>query len=198
MFVYRKLMSISGLLLVLSSLSPSEASPVQSNKVLIAAKKEAPSSDPVVTMETSKGTIKILIFRKEAPITAGNFVDLVQKGFYNGLTFHRYEPGFVVQGGDPQGNGMGAYVDPKTREERRIPLETKTNLRHGEPGMIAMARSGDPNSASCQFYFTLAACPQLDGAYAVFGKVMDGLPVIMNLRKGDKIVKASVAEPGSK
>lgn len=161
------------------------------------AKKEV-SNDPSVVMETNKGTIKMVIYRKDAPITAGNFIDLVQKGFYNGLTFHRYEPGFVVQGGDPKGDGTGGYIDPKTRQERRIPLEIKPTLKHGAAGMLAMARSSDPNSASCQFYITLAPASFLDNNYAVFGKVTEGLESAMALRKGDKIVKAVVMEPGAK
>jgi peptidyl-prolyl cis-trans isomerase B (cyclophilin B) len=168
--------------------------------LLIAAAKKGAQviTDPLVIMETSKGTIKIQVYRKDAPITAGNFLDLVQKGFYDGLVFHRYEPGFVIQGGDPHGNGTGTYVDPQTRTERLIPLEIKLGLRHSEAGMVAMAHSGDPNSASCQFYVTLAATPKLDGEYAVFGKVIDGLPVVMSIRKNDKIIHAEVKEPTSK
>lgn len=174
----------------------------QSSKLLIAAakgKKPAlPAGEPLVIMDTNKGQLKFLIYRKDAPVTAGNFLDLVQKGFYNGLSFHRYEAGFLIQGGDPRGNGEGFYVDPKTNEERKIPLEIKATLRHQEAGMLAMAHAGDPNSASCQFYITLAACPQLDERNAIFGKLIDGMPVLMNLRKGDKITKASVQEASSK
>lgn len=170
-----------------------------SNGVLIAAvKKGTMSADPIVIMETSKGTIKIQVHRNDAPITAGNFVDLVQKGFYNGLTFHRYEPGFVIQGGDPKGDGTGGYVDPDTKTERRIPLEVKQNLKHSQAGIVAMARASDPNSASCQFYITLGPASFLDMQYAVFGKVIDGLPAALELRRGDKIVKAVVQEPAVK
>lgn len=165
---------------------------------LIAAKKENMSADPVVVMETSKGTIKMQIFKKDVPVTAGNFLDLVHKGFYNGLTFHRYEPGFVIQGGDPRGDGTGGYVDPETKQERRIPLEVKPELKHNAAGMLAMARSNNPNSASSQFYITLAPAPFLDMNYAVFGKVIDGLPAALELRKGDKITKAVVQEAAVK
>lgn len=168
---------------------------------LIAATKKEVVTDPIVTMETNKGTLKMRIYKKDAPITASNFIDLVQKGFYNGLTFHRYEPGFVIQGGDPKGDGTGGYIDPKTRSERRIPLEVKNenpNLTHSGPGIVAMARSGDPNSASSQFYITLGPASGLDGKYAVFGKVSEGLDVAMALRKGDKIVKATAVEPAGK
>lgn len=184
--------------LSLVSLSASFAAPVSfaepAGKRLIAAGKKEAVNEPIVTMETSKGTIKMMLYKKDAPITSGNFIDLVQKGFYNGLTFHRYEPGFVIQGGDPKGDGTGGYTDPKTHQERRIPLEVKANLLHSGPGMLAMARSSDPNSASSQFYITLAPATPLDGKYAVFGKVTEGLDVAMALRRGDKIVKATVAD----
>jgi peptidyl-prolyl cis-trans isomerase B (cyclophilin B) len=155
-------------------------------------------SDPVVVMETNKGTIKIQIFRGEAPITAGNFLDLVERGFYNGLTFHRFEEGFVIQGGDPKGDGTGGFTDPATNQKRQIPLEVKPNLKHDQAGMVAMARANDPNSASCQFYITLGPASFLDMKYAVFGKVIDGLPVVTQLRRGDKIVKATSQETAVK
>jgi cyclophilin family peptidyl-prolyl cis-trans isomerase len=150
------------------------------------------SKNPVVEMDTTKGVVKVEIFEDNAPITAKNFLDLVGKGFYNGLIFHRYEPGFCIQGGDPKGVGTGGYVDPATGTERRIPLEVTPKLRHGEAGMLAMARSQDPNSASSQFYFTLGPASFLDGQYAVFGKVVSGLDVVKELRKGDKMNKVFV------
>lgn len=157
-------------------------------------KKANMTQDQIVVMETSKGPIKMQIYAKDAPITAGNFLDLVGKGFYNGLTFHRYVEGFVIQGGDPKGDGTGGYIDPATKSERRIQLEVKPNLKHDQAGMIAMARSSDPNSASCQFYITLGPTSDLDMKYAVFGKVLDGLPVVKSLRQGDKIVKAEIQQ----
>lgn len=150
-------------------------------------------ANPTATLTTSKGTIQIELFEDEAPITAGNFLDLIKKGFYNGLTFHRYEPGFVIQGGCPQGTGMGGYVDPAKGSERRIPLEVSTHLKHDGAGVVAMARAQHPDSASSQFYITLGAASFLDNNYAVFGKVTTGLDVVMNLRKGDKIESATVS-----
>ncbi|MBK9279759.1 MAG: peptidylprolyl isomerase [Candidatus Obscuribacter sp.] len=158
-----------------------------------AAKRVA--TDPVVVIETNKGTIKVEVFKKDAPVSSENFLDLVGKGFYNGLTFHRVEPGFVIQGGDPQGTGMGNYVDPKTGSTRYIRLETKPELVH-EKGSLAMARSSNPNSASCQFYITLDAQPALDGKYAVFGKVLEGQNVVEAIRVGDKMTKVAVAAEG--
>ncbi|MGI4787889.1 MAG: peptidylprolyl isomerase [Janthinobacterium lividum] len=118
-------------------------------------------------------------------MTTANFIELTEKGFYNGLTFHRYAPGFVIQGGDPDGNGMGG-------SGKNIKGEFKDNGvpntgRHDSAGVLAMARSGSPDSASSQFYFTLAAAPHLDGGYAVFGKVTSGLEAVLALRQGDVI-----------
>jgi cyclophilin family peptidyl-prolyl cis-trans isomerase len=138
-------------------------------------------------MQTNKGDIKINIALKDAPITAQNFLDLVNKGFYNGLTFHRHEPGFCLQGGCPQGTGMGG-------SGKNIKLEIVPHLKHDKVGVIAMARSNDPNSASSQFYFTLGNASFLDGNYAVFGRIADdaGIAVLNKLGKGDKMVNVSV------
>ncbi len=163
-----------------------------------AAGKKGKMTEPVVVMETTKGTIKIQLFTNEVPTTANNFQNLVSKGFYNGLTFHRYEPGFVIQGGDPKGDGTGGYIDPATKQEHRIPLEVKPSLKHDQAGVVAMARANDPNSASCQFYITLAPASFLDMNYAVFGKVIDGLQVVSQLRKGDKMTKVTLLETANK
>lgn len=144
-------------------------------------------------IETTRGSITVELYEDKAPITAGNFIDLVQRGFYDGLTFHRYVPGFVIQGGDPKGDGTGGFVDPQTGKERRIKLEVSSELKHGAPGALAMARSNDPNSASSQFYITVGKADYLDGNYAVFGRVTEGMDAVNQLRQGDKIVKATVA-----
>lgn len=146
------------------------------------------------TIKTNKGTIVAELFIDEAPITAGNFVELASGGFYDGLTFHRYEPGFVIQGGDPRGNGTGGYIDPATGRERRIQLEVKNHLKHDQAGILAMARSNEPDSASSQFYITLAPAGFLDMKYAVFGKVTDGLDVVQQLRRGDKIEAVTLSD----
>ncbi len=156
------------------------------------------TNDPVVVLDTTKGTIKVRIYKDEVPKTAGNFLDLVKRGFYNGLTFHRYEPGFCVQGGCPKGTGTGGFVDPETKKERRIPLEVSKELKHSEAGVIAMARAQDPNSASSQFYFTLGPANFLDMNYAVFGKVVEGLDVVQSLRVGDVMKDLKILEPAAK
>jgi peptidyl-prolyl cis-trans isomerase B (cyclophilin B) len=155
-------------------------------------------ANPIVTLETTKGTIKMEIFVDQAPTTANNFLDLVGKGFYNGLNFHRVEPGFVIQGGCPRGTGTGSYTDPATNKTRYIPLEVKPTLKHDKAGMVAMARSNDPNSASCQFYITLGQASFLDMQYAVFGRVTEGQDVVDNIRVGDKMTKVQVLEGAAK
>lgn len=156
------------------------------------------TNDPTVVMETTKGTIKIQVFKSDAPITASNFLDLVQRGFYNGLTFHRYEPGFVIQGGCPQGTGTGGFIDPQTGAERTIELEVKPHLKHDNAGIVAMARSNEPNSASSQFYFTLGGASFLNMQYAVFGKVIEGLDAVKQLRAGDKMTSVTVLETAAR
>jgi len=174
-----------------------------------------------VVMTVNGAPITIELDGINAPITAGNFVDLVQKGVYDGLVFHRVvrdpQP-FVAQGGDPQGKdpkfpttrlGTGGYINPKTGSERRIPLEIKPKganepiysktitdkpeLQHKQ-GAIAMARSQMPDSASSQFYFALADLSFLDGNYAVFGNVTEGFDVVNNIKQGDRIESAKVTQ----
>ena len=128
------------------------------------------------------------------PYTAGNFLDLVESGFYNGLTFHRVE-NWVIQGGDPNGNGSGCATDPNTGAPKYLKLETNPRLNHNQPGMVAMARSNDPNSASCQFYILKSAMPQLNGKYAVFGKVVEGLHTVYAIRPGDRITNSYILHP---
>jgi peptidyl-prolyl cis-trans isomerase B (cyclophilin B) len=145
-------------------------------------------------IETNKGAITIELYEDKAPITAGNFIDLVERGFYDGLAFHRYEPNFVIQGGDPLGNGTGGFVDPQSGRERRIKLEVSRDLPHGEAGAVAMARSASPDSASCQFYITLGPAAFLDMQYAVFGRVTEGLDVVKQLRAGDRMTRVAISK----
>jgi peptidyl-prolyl cis-trans isomerase B (cyclophilin B) len=129
-------------------------------------------------IETDKGTIKFVLHEDLAPITAANFIELAERKFYDGLKFHRVEPGFVIQGGCPYGTGTGG-------SGKNIKLEISPNLKHGNAGAVAMARSNDPNSASSQFYITLAPTPFLDGNYAVFGRVTEGLDAVRAIQVGD-------------
>lgn len=133
-------------------------------------------------METEKGTITFELYPDEAPATVNNFAKLIDEGFYNrfNMKFHRVVPGFVVQTGDPTGTGAGG-------SKERIPLEAKNKLSHNAKGIVAMARGADPNSATSQFYITLAPQTTLDGKYAVFGKVIAGLDVLEKIEKGDML-----------
>jgi cyclophilin family peptidyl-prolyl cis-trans isomerase len=142
------------------------------------------NGNPNVVILTSKGEFRIELYADRAPTTVKNFQELVESGFYDGLSFHRYEPGFVIQGGDPRGDGTGG-------SEKTIPLEIHPDLKHVE-GAVAMARSQNPDSASSQFYVTLAPAHFLDGNYAVFGQVTDGMEVVKSLRAGDKIEKVTI------
>ena len=139
-----------------------------------------------VIIETNKGTIKAELYTDKAPTTTKNFIDLANAGFYNGLAFHRVEPGFVVQGGDPKGDGTGG-------SGKTIPLEVNPELKHVK-GALGMARSQNPDSASSQFYITLAETPFLDKNYAVFGKVVQGMDVVEKIKVGDKMNKISISD----
>ncbi len=140
-------------------------------------------SKATVVINTNKGIIKYKLYPKDAPNTVNRIVELINKGFYNGLVFHRVVPGFVVQGGDPQGNGTGG-------SGQRIRAEFNSR-RHVE-GTVAMARATDPDSADSQFYITLSPQPQLDRSYTVFGQVIEGMDVVRNLQLGDKMVSVTI------
>ncbi|HCU24378.1 MAG TPA: peptidylprolyl isomerase [Deltaproteobacteria bacterium] len=148
-----------------------------------------PAKNYEAVIETEKGKIRIKLFAKEAPLSVTNFIQLAKGGFYEGLTFHRVEPGFVIQGGDPAGNGTGGpgYT---------VPAEIgKPHLK----GALAWARTGDQvnperRSSGSQFYITLEATPFLDGAYTVFGETVEGMDVVQQIRKGDKIVRVLIEE----
>jgi peptidyl-prolyl cis-trans isomerase B (cyclophilin B) len=139
------------------------------------------------TIRTSRGDIELELDAVDAPQTVNNFVFLSCQGFYDGLTFHRYEPGFVIQGGDPLGRGDGGpgYVVP-----------AEIGLPHVE-GAVAMARLSDQvnpqrDSSGSQFYITLTPTPFLDGAYTVFGQVVGGMDVVQAIRAGDKIERVVI------
>ena len=133
--------------------------------------------NPIVTIEMENGgVITAELYPEIAPNTVANFVSLVQKGFYDGLIFHRVIPGFMIQGGDPQGTGMGGPGYSIKGEFARNGFR-QNNLRHSR-GVLAMARSMMPNSAGSQFFIMHADAPHLDGDYAAFGKVTSGMDVV--------------------
>jgi cyclophilin family peptidyl-prolyl cis-trans isomerase len=127
----------------------------------------------MATFDTSAGTFKVELFEDKAPITTKNFIDLAQKGFYNGTIFHRVIDGFMIQGGDPQGTGRGGpgYT---------IKDEFHKDLKHTGAGILSMANAG-PNTGGSQFFITLAATGWLDNKHAVFGKVTEGMDVIQKI-----------------
>jgi peptidyl-prolyl cis-trans isomerase B (cyclophilin B) len=155
---------------------------------------QAPNADFYVELQTTRGPIILKIFYSKVPYTAGHFLNLLQKHFYDGLSFHRVEY-WVIQGGDPRGNGTGSYLDPETGNPVYIKLETSRSLRHVVPGMVAMARGADINSASCQFYITKKAMPSLDGKYAVFGQVVRGIEHVFEIERGDRILQTRILGP---
>ena len=128
----------------------------------------------IIEMENG-GKIELELYPEAAPKTVANFLKLVGQGFYDGLIFHRVIPGFMIQGGDPLGNGMGG-ADEKIKGEFAANGH-KNDLRHTR-GVISMARAYDPNSASSQFFIMHADAPHLDGQYAAFGKVLAGMEVV--------------------
>ena len=133
--------------------------------------------NPIVTIEMESGkTIKLELYPEIAPNTVANFVTLASKGYYDGLIFHRVIPGFMIQGGDPTGTGMGGPGYTIKGEFARNGYRENT-LRHTR-GVISMARSGMPNSAGSQFFIMHADAPHLDGSYAAFGKVTEGIETV--------------------
>ena len=176
---------------------------------------------PIIKMTTTKGVILIKLYPKDAPISCANFLALVKQGFYNGLMFHRVTDlggtpgqGHIAQGGDPysrtadpakvraevagggqptnnKGQSLGEGGSPKEIKGEFSSNGVNNPLTHSA-GAVAMARSGDPNSASSQFYICTTPAHFLDGNYAVFGLVIQGLPNAAKLQVGDKIVRAVV------
>ncbi len=164
----------------------------------------AVSGDEVAVIETGKGTIKVKLDAAGAPIHVANFCELATMGFYDGLKFHRYVPGFVIQGGDPNTRDMsGADVAAGVAGPDGMPgtggpgycikgeFATNPNNSH-EDGALAMARSMDPDSAGSQFYLCLGPQHSLDSGYTVFGQTLEGKDVIKELRAGDEIVRVEI------
>ncbi len=140
----------------------------------VMVEEEEKQENRIADIETSMGTMTVELYEARAPDTTSNFIELANRGFYNGLIFHRVIDDFMIQGGDPKGDGTGG-------SEKTIKMETHPELTHVD-GAVAMARSQDPDSASSQFYICDGAQPSLDGPpygpYAVFGRVIDGMDVV--------------------
>lgn len=138
------------------------------------------------TIETEKGNIVLELFEKDAPKTVENFEKLIKQGFYNGLTFHRVIPNFVIQGGCPKGNGTGGpgYT---------IKCETKGNPRKHGKGALSMAHAGKDTGGS-QFFITHSPQPHLDGVHTVFGQVIEGMDVVNKIKPKDVMKKVTISE----
>ncbi|MCX7031882.1 MAG: peptidylprolyl isomerase [Spirochaetes bacterium] len=150
-------------------------------------------------ISTTRGVIVCRLEYRKAPMTVSNFVGLAEgtlkangvtgKRYFDGLTFHRVEPGFVIQGGDPKGNGSGG-------PGYQFPNETSPDLKHDGPGVLAMANAG-PHTNGSQFTITMQATPHLDGGYSVFGKVVQGNDVVAKIVKGDRMTSVKILRIGS-
>ncbi len=150
------------------------------------AQEKKMTKNPVAVIALAKGgEIRIELYPDTAPKTVENFVTLAKKGFYDGLTFHRVEPGFVAQGGDPKGNGTGGpgYT-----------IKAEFNQRKHVRGTVAMARANHPDSAGSQFYICFQPAPFLDGKYTVFGQVTSGMEHVDKIQIGDKMKSVRILD----
>jgi peptidyl-prolyl cis-trans isomerase B (cyclophilin B) len=169
-----------------AQLPPTQPAPAASTEPK-ETKVETKGENSVVKMTTNKGDITIELFDKQAPITAGCFLLLVESGYYNGLTFHRVVPNFVIQGGDPTGTGAGG-------PGFTIPDEVSPELKH-DRGMLSMAKTAAPNTGGSQFFIVTggpSTVSHLNMKHAVFGKVLEGMDVVDKIQVGDKMEKVTV------
>jgi peptidyl-prolyl cis-trans isomerase B (cyclophilin B) len=144
-------------------------------------------SDVNIVIKTTKGDMEIVVYSSKTPVTAASFLNLAQRGYYDGLSFHRVIANFMIQGGCPDGNGMGG---PGYKFED----EVNTGLRHDGPGILSMANAG-PRTNGSQFFITHGPTPHLDGKHTVFGKVTKGQDVVNAIRQGDKIQSITIKDP---
>ena len=140
-----------------------------------------------IILSTNKGPIEATLLASKTPVTVANFLNLAKRGYYNGLSFHRVIPDFMIQGGDPEGSGRGG---PGYRFED----ECKPELKHDRSGLFSMANAG-PGTNGSQFFVTHVPTPWLDGKHTVFGGVTKGQDVVDAIRQGDKIEKIEILDP---
>jgi peptidyl-prolyl cis-trans isomerase B (cyclophilin B) len=160
-----------------------------------AHEQKSADAGPVIVLETVRGTIEFETYPEDAPKTVERVVQLVKKNFYNGLRFHRAEPNFVVQVGDPVSRDMSREAWwGRAGSGNPIGVSEITKKRRHLPGSVAMAHSGDPKYADSQFYIVIKPRPGLDGKYVVFGRVVSGMDVVAKLRRADMLKRASMKE----
>jgi len=160
--------------------------------VTAGAQPAAKAKTAVITLEKG-GEITIEFFPSDAPKTVENFLKLAGQGFYDGTTFHRVEPGFVVQGGDPLSKTLPAGHARLGTGDPGYKIKAEFNKQKHDRGVVAMARSQDPDSAGSQFYITLGPAHFLDGKYTVFGRVTSGMNVVDTVRVGDRVKSVKIA-----
>lgn len=190
-----------------SSTETTEQPPTNSEGATVYTPEYQPTGKEIATFETSKGTIVVELFGADAPIHVGNFVELARDGFFDDTKFHRYEPGFVIQGGDPQTRELSKDEVVDAVNMGNPPLGTggpghvikgefdpTVNPNKHVKGALGMARTNDPDSAGSQFYFALEALPMLDGQYTVFGVITEGQDVMADLRIGDTIESVKISD----
>lgn len=189
----RRLLGVFALSLLAAPLGlvAEEAAPAEAKPAVVAPAPTPPApaaiTDVRIVVKTDKGDIEGVIYASKVPMTAANFLNLAKRGYYDGLTFHRVIPEFMIQGGDPRGNGTGGpgyqFAD-----------EFHPSLRHSKPGIFSMANAG-PGTNGSQFFITHVATPWLDGKHSVFGAVTKGLTTLNAIAKGDKILKIEILDP---
>ncbi len=155
--------------------------------VAVSATDTASMQDIRIILTTSKGPIEATLQPSAAPVTVANFLNLAKRGYYNGITFHRVIPQFMIQGGDPTGTGSGG---PGYRFED----EVKSGLKHDKPGIFSMANAGLGTNGS-QFFITHVPTPHLDGGHTVFGVTTKGQDIVNAIRMGDTIEKIEILDP---
>ena len=159
----------------------------------------SPGAGPVIVFDTAKGTFEVETYPNEAPKTVAMILELVKRNYYNGLRVHRYEPGFVVQWGDPQTRDMTKKADWGTKGSGRpVGVSEVSPKRPHKAGAVGAAWAGDPRSADGQIYVVVSPQPQLNARYTVIGQVISGMDVVEKLRVPDAIKRATVKQGATK
>jgi peptidylprolyl isomerase len=163
--------------------------------VAVSAQQKSPGAGPIVVLETVKGTIEFETYPEEAPKTVERILELVKKSFYNGQRFHRADPNFVIQIGDPVSRDMSRQSWwGRQGSGKPIGIAEITKKRRNGVGAVGMGHGGSAKDADSQFYITRRNAPDLDGKYTVFGKVLKGMDVVAKIQKGDILKRAYVKE----